>query len=257
MDGAGGGARVGPVARHLGARDIVPLRAGARHAHGHHGGHRPGRRERHTRSSPPRRWRHLHDVDTVVLDKTGTVTQGKPEVTDVLACAGRARGGACSAMAACRGAPSRAPAGHAPSWTRPRRRNGCPSLASRSFTPLSGEGLSARRWADATCLARQPAHDGERRRGCRRRRRTGERLADEGKTPLFFADDGRLLGVIAVADTVKPTSRAAVAALPKAWAWTWSCSPATTSAPPTPSANELGVSPGHRRGAARRTRSAR
>ena len=40
-----------------------------------------------------------------------------------------------------------------------------------------------------------------------------DRMADEGKTPLFFAADGELLGVIAVADVVKPTSRQAVADL--------------------------------------------
>ncbi|WP_156791108.1 metal-transporting ATPase, partial [Gordonibacter pamelaeae] len=80
------------------------------------------------------------------------------------------------------------------------------------FMQVSGEGLSAA-VDDAAVLAgnlrMMEAHGvdaGE--MGAR-----AQRLADDGKTPLFFAADGRLLGVIAVADTVKPTSRAAVAEL--------------------------------------------
>ena len=57
-----------------------------------------------------------------------------------------------------------------------------------------------------------------------------EGLAQAGKTPLYFAGDGRMLGVVAVADTPKPTSAEAAPSRP--WASTWSCSPATTPAPP-------------------------
>ena len=56
-------------------------------------------------------------------------------------------------------------------------------------------------------------------------------FADDGKTPLYFADEDRVLGLIAVADVIKETSAEAIRAL-EGWASRWSCSRATTAAPP-------------------------
>ncbi len=77
----------GSVARHIGAGHLVPLRARPGHAHGHHGGHGRGRANGILIKSAEA-LETAHDVRTVVLDKTGTVTQGAPSVTDVLCAEG-------------------------------------------------------------------------------------------------------------------------------------------------------------------------
>ena len=69
-----------------------------------------------------------------------------------------------------------------------------------------------------------------------------EGLAQAGKTPLYFAGDGRMLGVVAVADTLSPPAQR-LSAPSRPWASTWSCSPATTPAPPPPSALRPGSTP--------------
>ena len=151
-----------------------------------------------------------HDVRTVVLDKTGTVTQGTPSVTDVLPAPGVPEERLLATALAVEH-PSEHPLARAVCGFAEARGMAADARV-EGFMQGSGEGLSAA-VDDAAVLAgnlrMMEAHGvdaGE--MGAR-----AQRLADDGKTPLFFAADGRLLGVIAVADTVKPTSRAAVAEL--------------------------------------------
>ena len=151
-----------------------------------------------------------HDVRTVVLDKTGTVTQGTPSVTDVLPAPGVPEERLLATALAVEH-PSEHPLARAVCGFAEARGMAADARV-EGFMQVSGEGLSAA-VDDAAVLAgnlrMMEAHGvdaGE--MGAR-----AQRLADDGKTPLFFAADGRLLGVIAVADTVKPTSRAAVAEL--------------------------------------------
>ena len=151
-----------------------------------------------------------HDVRTVVLDKTGTVTQGAPSVTDVLPAPGVPEERLLAAALAVEH-PSEHPLARAVCGFAEARGMATDARV-EGFMQVPGEGLSAA--VDGAVvlagnLRMMEAHGvdaGE--MGARARR-----LADDGKTPLFFAADGRLLGVIAVADTVKPTSRAAVAEL--------------------------------------------
>lgn len=151
-----------------------------------------------------------HSVRTVVLDKTGTVTQGIPCVTDVLPTPGVSEERLLRTALAIEH-----PSEH------PLARAICDFAAARgivanvlveNFIQVPGEGLSA--VVDGACVLAGNLHMMEA-RGVD----TGEmgaqsqKLADDGKTPLFFAADGRFLGAIAIADTVKPTSRAAISNL--------------------------------------------
>ena len=147
-----------------------------------------------------------HTVDTVVLDKTGTVTEGKPEVTDLLPAPG-ADPRELLRVAAAAERPSEHPLAAAIL-----RRAGAEGLepdAAVDFAPVPGQGVTGKvdgkpvlagnlRMMEANGLSAD-------RFGV-----DADALANQGKTPLFFARDGEPLGVIAVADVVKPTSRAAI-----------------------------------------------
>ncbi len=157
-------------------------------------------------------------VDAVVLDKTGTVTAGKPRVTDVRLAPGvteaellrvaealerKSEHPLASAVcdyAAERGAPLEPGS------------NGAVGAQVEKFEQVPGGGLSA-------LVDGAPALAGNARlmeaRGVEldALADAAAALADDGKTPLFFSAGGRVLGMVAVADPVKPTSAAAVARL--------------------------------------------
>ncbi len=150
---------------------------------------------------------HFHSVDTVVLDKTGTITQGRPQVTDLLPAPGVSPRQLLAAAAALE-APSEHPLAQA-ILAKAQEEDLTPAPV-QEFANIPGRGIRARlegREYLAGNLAfleenQIPADSA-----------AADRLAEEGKTPLFFAADGALLGVIAVADVVKPTSRQAIAEL--------------------------------------------
>lgn len=147
-----------------------------------------------------------HNIDTVVLDKTGTITQGKPVVTDILCGTGADRLGLLK-IAASLEKLSEHPLADA--ITAEAGKAKLPLSPVEDFQQIPGQGIMGR--VDGVmCLAgnrrMMDAHNiegGE-------LLRSGEALAGEGKTPLFFARAGKLIGVIAVADVVKPTSAQAI-----------------------------------------------
>ena len=151
-------------------------------------------------------------IDTIVLDKTGTLTRGKPAVTD-----GRAGRRTRRATSCCAWRPRRR---SAPS-TRWVRRSCCAARElGLDLPPADGFQLGDRqghrgRGRGAGRGDRQPRADGSRRGivldglGSRGRASWPRR----GATPIFVAVDGRPAGLIAVADTLKPESREAVAQL--------------------------------------------
>ena len=150
-----------------------------------------------------------HDLSTVVLDKTGTITKGTPEVTDVEAAPGVEEGDLLM-LAFGLEKPSEHPLARAICDYAEGR--GSDRLPVKDFRQLPGRGLSATT-EGAEALggnADMMREAGIELGGAEQR---AEELAREGKTPLFFAWAGQLLGVIAIADRVKPTSAAAVGEL--------------------------------------------
>ena len=148
-----------------------------------------------------------HSVDTVVLDKTGTVTRGEPAVTSVVPyqCGGDTLLTIAAAVESVSAHPLAA------AITAYASSQGLGALPKpESFENLSGKGLRA-------------VLNGETVLGGNRRLleeagvdvtpllKEAERLSNQGQTPMFFAKGGVLLGLISVADSVKETSAAAIA----------------------------------------------
>ena len=169
----------------------------------------------------------LHRVDTVVFDKTGTLTVGRPAVTDVIsvgpAVGVRAAGGAAAeasgemtaadeilALAAAAEQASEHPLGEAVVARAKERGLALPPM--REFSTVAGQGIDAmttdgrvllgnRTLMDARAIDVDVLAPGV------------QRLAAEGKTVIYVAFAGQVLGVIAVADVPKPEAKSVVAAL--------------------------------------------
>ena len=150
-----------------------------------------------------------HHVNTVVLDKTGTVTQGKPTVTSVIPFE-------CDESTLLETAASiEAVSSHplAEAITAYAKENGFEALEKpETFENLSGQGLKAQlngetvlagnqRLLTANNISVQPLSQ------------QAEQLAQQGHTPMYFARSGRLLGLISVSDSVKDSSITAIAKL--------------------------------------------
>ena len=150
----------------------------------------------------------LHTIDTVVLDKTGTLTQGRPRVTDILPADGLTEN-ALLGIAACLEAPSEHPLGAAIVEEAARRQ--LPHQPVEGFEAVHGRGIRAALGGRA-CLAGNRAMMEEAGIDLTAWLPKAEALAGQGKTPLYFAKGDGMLGVVAVADTPKPTSRDAVSA---------------------------------------------
>lgn len=151
----------------------------------------------------------VHSIDTVVLDKTGTITQGTPRVTDIFPADGVTEN-ELLLLAASIEKPSEHPLSSAvvdEAYSR-----GITLLKADNFSASAGRGIALtidgipyiagnRKLMDEQAVALNSMND------------TADILAHDGKTPLYFARDGVLLGIIAVADVIKPTSAQAVSQL--------------------------------------------
>lgn len=147
-----------------------------------------------------------HHVKTVVLDKTGTITKGEPEVTEVIPASGISREELLSFAAALE-KPSEHPLAQA--ICAYGRQSGMDPAPATDYEALPGRGLRAR-VSGKLCLAGNLAHMQENDVALGDLAEKGESLAHRGRTIMFFAREDRALGLIAVADTVKPTSPEAV-----------------------------------------------
>ena len=157
----------------------------------------------------------LRSVGTVVLDKTGTVTRGKPAVTDIVV-AKRADGTpamsekALLKLAAALERSSEHPLAEAIMAECEAR--GIVARIVEDFAAVPGRGVTAREGQNAIAAGNVRLMN---ELGVTVPAGLAEQFAAEGKTPLFFAKNGELAGTIAVADEVKETSAAAIAALRK------------------------------------------
>ena len=149
----------------------------------------------------------LRGVDIAVLDKTGTITQGKPAVTDV----GPAEGVSEKALlklAATLEANSEHPLAEA-IMTRAAELGIVPREAA-DFAAVPGRGVTAREGANEVAAGNARLMD---ELGVPVDAEVLASFARDGKTPLMFAKNGNLVGTIAVADQVKSTSAEAISAL--------------------------------------------
>lgn len=151
----------------------------------------------------------LHKVQTVVLDKTGTVTMGQPRVTDIL-CAPGVTEEDLLCVAASAEKPSEHPLAHA--IVEESQARHIPLCPVSGFRSVPGGGIQATLSGEAV-LAGNAGYLAQNGVSLAAMEADAHRLAEDGKTPLFFAESGRLLGCIAVADVVKPDSAKAIAAL--------------------------------------------
>ena len=151
----------------------------------------------------------LTSVDVVALDKTGTVTQGRPELTDLVLVDGFERAEVLALVAAVE-AQSEHPIAEA--IVRTAKAEGAARLDVEGFRSYTGYGVQATvsgrevlvgadRLMAREGLSIEALADAER------------RLAEQGRTALFAAVDGKVAAVIGVADPVKSASAAAIAAL--------------------------------------------
>lgn len=147
-----------------------------------------------------------HQLTTVVFDKTGTITNGKPKVTDLISAPGFEQGELLR-MAASAEKGSEHPLGDA--IVAYAAEQGSTLGAAQQFEALPGRGISAVVDGKALLLGNEAlmAEHGIDAKPCLAQAKL---FAQEGKTPMLAACEGRVAGVIAVADTVKETSAAAV-----------------------------------------------
>ena len=157
----------------------------------------------------------LRSVGTVVLDKTGTVTRGKPAVTDIVVAA-RADGSpamsekALLKLAAALERQSEHPLAEAIMAECETR--GIVARMVEDFVAVPGRGVTAREGQNIIAAGNVRLMN---ELGAEVPTGLAEQFAAEGKTPLFFAKNSELVGTIAVADEVKETSAEAIAALRK------------------------------------------
>ena len=152
-----------------------------------------------------------HSVQSVVLDKTGTITQGKPVVTDIIQ-TGSVGERQLLKIAAAMEAKSEHPLADAIMEKAKEEKVSVP--ATEEFEAVPGKGIQAKlngRWYYAGNLRLME----EKGIDCSESKRQMEQLAEDGKTPLLFADEKEVIGIIGAADIVKPTSAQAIRELKK------------------------------------------
>jgi P-type Cu+ transporter len=159
----------------------------------------------------------LEKIDTVVLDKTGTITAGRPQVTDVVLASFKSKGGTPQEVRNAEDSLIRTAAAleHASEHplaeavVRCARERGLAFPRAEKFESLTGLGVvgviagNVAMVGNPALMARYSVVTGP-------LEIEASRFAEGGKTPLWVAIDGKLAGIVAVADTIKPTSVQAV-----------------------------------------------
>lgn len=151
-----------------------------------------------------------HKLDTVIFDKTGTITEGKPKVTDIIT-RGDISEEELLRLSASAEVGSEHPLGEA-IVSSARERN-MELVKVDSFEAIPGHGIEVLLEGKKMLLGNKKLMDDRNIEIALQEE--SNRLASEGKTPMFVAIDGKLEGIIAVADVIKPSSKQAIETLHK------------------------------------------
>ncbi|WP_099467457.1 heavy metal translocating P-type ATPase [Konateibacter massiliensis] len=152
-----------------------------------------------------------HKINTIVFDKTGTITEGKPTVTDVLTTDGMESSYLLQLTASAEKG-SEHPLGQA--IVLGAKEKNLELFAVESFQSLTGRGIEAK-INGLTVLAGNKKLMEERTISLTELEAESDKLALDGKTPMYISIDDKLAGIVAVADVVKPSSKAAIESLHK------------------------------------------
>ena len=150
-----------------------------------------------------------HQLNTIVLDKTGTLTKGEPSVTDIIASEKFTKKEILT-FAASAEKGSEHPLGEA--IVKKAREEDLNLLGSKDFEAIAGHGIEATLDSKRILLGNLRLME-ERKVILNGLLEKAEQLSNEGKTPMFLAVEGEVAGIIAVADTLKENSKKAVEAL--------------------------------------------
>ncbi|MDR1177509.1 MAG: copper-translocating P-type ATPase, partial [Spirochaetaceae bacterium] len=154
-----------------------------------------------------------HKIQTIVFDKTGTITEGRPRITDIVTAEGIDRDYLLRITASAEKG-SEHPLGQA--IVAGAEETGLLLFTASGFEALTGRGIEAElSGAGGPCriLAGNRKLMDERGIALAELETESDRLAAEGKTPMYAALNGKIAGIVAVADVVKPSSRAAIESL--------------------------------------------
>lgn len=146
-----------------------------------------------------------HKIGTIVFDKTGTITEGKPKVTDVVA-NGMTEGDLLQ-LAASAEKGSEHPLGEA--IVKGAEEQGLEFKKLDSFKAIPGLGIEVKIDGKNILLGNRKLMN-ESKISLEELEETSDKLASEGKTPMYISIDGKMAGIIAVADTVKESSKKAI-----------------------------------------------
>lgn len=152
-----------------------------------------------------------HKIQTIIFDKTGTITEGKPEVTDILTINGMTED-ELLVLAASAEKGSEHPLGEA--IVQGAEKKALTLLKTQAFNAIPGHGIEVT-IENQTLLLGNKKLMTDRGISLDAVEATSDALAGEGKTPMFISKDGQLAGIIAVADTVKASSLQAIEKLHK------------------------------------------
>ncbi|GHU74248.1 copper-translocating P-type ATPase [Clostridia bacterium] len=150
-----------------------------------------------------------HKINTIVFDKTGTITEGKPTVTDVLTTEGASPDNLLQLTASAEKG-SEHPLGQA--IVMGAQDKDLELLKVDDFNSITGRGIEAKIGGQTILAGNRKLMD-ERNISLTALETDSDTLASEGKTPMYVAIDRRLAGIVAVADVVKPSSKSAIESL--------------------------------------------